>query len=194
MLGHAPIEAFGVYHFDSLDPRHPAHFPIYFPIYFSIRLADLCVSEGQPLTKSNPKAQAFTMANASTPKIITLEEGWNEEIKKKVSQVVHFLVGLEACRGFWSRTTGRMAGNAGVGRTVAAAAVYDVPLFLLVILRGVLLAGNGAAVPICFAWRAPIRTALSKKHPGRTRPARPCRAESGPIVSVTIAGSWHWSS
>ena len=31
------------------------------------------------------------MANASTPKIITLEEGWNEEIKKKVSSV-HLII------------------------------------------------------------------------------------------------------
>lgn len=36
------------------------------------------------------------MATASTPKIITLEEGWNEEIKKKVSRIcVEFFLLLE---------------------------------------------------------------------------------------------------
>ena len=55
----------------SNQSTHPAHFPL-------------------PIRKANPipKSQAEIMATASTPKIITLEEGWNEEIKKKVSRNV----------------------------------------------------------------------------------------------------------
>ena len=65
----------------SNQSTHPAHFP------FSIRLT--CVSE-DATSQANPipKSQAEIMATASTPKIITLEEGWNEEIKKKVSRNV----------------------------------------------------------------------------------------------------------
>ena len=55
--------------------------------HFSIRLTCV-VSEDAVTSQANPipKPHAVIMATASTPKIITLEEGWDEEIKKKVSR------------------------------------------------------------------------------------------------------------
>ena len=71
--------------FDSFESIDASSSFSHFPSACCLTLP--CVSEDAATSQANPipKPQAETMATASTPKIITLEEGWNEEIKKKVS-------------------------------------------------------------------------------------------------------------